>query len=156
MDLLPGRGVFVWGFTPHSRFFLSFGNVTIASEGLQILTYALHLWHLSSEGSLVCHTYCDSGHPFIMVFSEDPSHSHLMPSVWQWTCHYLFLRVATGIWTPNLPLAGRKLSPTAPPPRLRGCKHLSCIYLGLKIHISFGGGGPLFFEKNILKFGKPW
>ena len=33
---------------------------------------ARHLWPLSSEGSIACHTYCDTGHPFIMVISEDP------------------------------------------------------------------------------------
>ena len=31
-----------------------------------------HSWPLSSEGSLACHTYCDTGHPFILVISEDP------------------------------------------------------------------------------------
>ena len=36
-----------------------------------------HLWPLSNEGSLTCHTYCDTGHPFIMVIFEDPWHSHL-------------------------------------------------------------------------------
>ena len=30
----------------------------------------------SSEGSLVCHTYGDTGHPFILVISENPWHSH--------------------------------------------------------------------------------
>ena len=39
---------------------------------LQILTYARHSRPLSSEGSLACQTYCDKGHPFIMVISEDP------------------------------------------------------------------------------------
>ena len=39
-------------------------------EGLQILSYARHLWPLSSESSLACHTYCDKGHPFIMVTVE--------------------------------------------------------------------------------------
>ena len=53
-------------------------------EGLQILTNARHSWPLSSEGSLACHTYCDTGHPFIVVISENPWHSHLLPSVWQW------------------------------------------------------------------------
>ena len=24
------------------------------------------------EDSLACHTYCDTGHPFIIVISEDP------------------------------------------------------------------------------------
>ena len=63
-------------------------------------------WQLSSEGSLACHTYCDTGQPFVMVISEDPWHLHLLPSVLQWSCHYLFLRlrsVAAGIRTPNLP-----------------------------------------------------
>ena len=50
----------------------SFGDVTIAGEGLQILTYARHLWPLSSKGSYACHTCCDTGHPFMMVISEDP------------------------------------------------------------------------------------
>ena len=40
-------------------------------KGLQILTYARHSWPLSSESSLACHTYCDTGHPFIMVIYED-------------------------------------------------------------------------------------
>ena len=44
--------------------------VMITSEGLQILTYAWHSWPFSSEGSLACHTYCDTGHLFIMVISE--------------------------------------------------------------------------------------
>ena len=39
----------------------------MTSEGLQILTYAQHLWSLSSEGSLACHTYCDTRNPFLMV-----------------------------------------------------------------------------------------
>ena len=39
-----------------------------------------------------------------MVISEDPWHSHLLPSIWQSSCHYLFLRlrsVATGDRTPT-------------------------------------------------------
>ena len=54
------------------------GDVTVAVEGLQILTCALHSWPLSSEASLACHTFCDTGHPFIMVISKDPCHSHLL------------------------------------------------------------------------------
>ena len=34
----------------------------IVGEELQILTYAWHSWPLSSEGSLACYTYCDTGH----------------------------------------------------------------------------------------------
>ena len=87
-----------------SRIFHSNGDVIITGEGLRILTYARHSWPLSSDGSLACHTYCDTGHPLIMVISEDPWHLHLLPSVQQWSCHYLFLRlrsVAAWIRTPN-------------------------------------------------------
>ena len=63
----------------------------------------------------------DTGHAFIMVICEDPWHSHLMSSVWQWSCYYLFYRlrsVRAGIRKPNLPLAGRTLLSTVPPRRL--------------------------------------
>ena len=54
------------------RIFHSYGDVTITGEGLQILTYARHSWPFISKGSLAYHTICDTGHPFIMVISEDP------------------------------------------------------------------------------------
>ena len=98
--------LFVWVFSSHSRVFYSFGDVTIACEGLQVLTFARLSWPLSSEGSLACHTYCDRGHRFrASVRTRD---THLLPSVRQWSCHYLFLQfkcVAAGIQTPNLPLS---------------------------------------------------
>ena len=77
-------------------------------------------WSLSSEGSLTCHTYCDTGLPFMMVIPEDPWYSHLLPSVWQWSCHYLFLRLrftATGDRTPISRIRGERLTST--PPRRR-------------------------------------
>ena len=42
------------------------------SLGLHILTYARRLRSLSSESSLACHNYFDTGHPFIIAVSEDP------------------------------------------------------------------------------------
>ena len=79
-------GFFLLSFTSHSRLH-SYGDITITGEGLQILTYT---WHSGcSEGYLACNTYCDTSHPFIMVISEDPWHSHILPSVWQWSCHYV-------------------------------------------------------------------
>ena len=62
---------FFFNFLSHLRIFHSFGDVTITSEGLQILTYTRNLLPSSSGGSLACHTYSDTGHPFIMVISED-------------------------------------------------------------------------------------
>ena len=43
-----------FGFSSHSRIFHSYGDVSIADEGLHIS------WPLSSEGSLACHIYCDT------------------------------------------------------------------------------------------------
>ena len=62
---------------------------------LHIWTYARHSWPMSSEGSLASNTYCDTGHPFIMVISEDPWHSHLLPT-------FGSAAVAAGIRTPNV------------------------------------------------------
>ena len=70
-----GQGVnaffFVWSFSSHLRICQSFGDFTFADEELQVLNYASHIGQLSSEGSLACHTFCDIGHLFIMVISED-------------------------------------------------------------------------------------
>ena len=66
---------------------------------------------MACEGSLRCHIHCDTGLPFIIVISEDPWHSHLFPSFWQWSCHYLFLRlrsVATGDRTPISCMRGER------------------------------------------------
>ena len=109
--------LFFWSLLSHSRIFHSYGDVTIAGEGLQILTYARHSWPLSSEGSLKCHTYCDTSLPFIRVISEDAWHSHLLSSVWQWSCHYLFLRlrsVTTGDRTPSTRMRGERSTSTQP------------------------------------------
>ena len=99
--------LFVWSLLSHSRIFHSCGDVTIAR----------HSWSLSSEGSLTCHTHCDTGLPFILVISKDPRHSHLLLSVWQWSCHYLFLRlrsVATGNRTPISRMRGERSTYTPP------------------------------------------
>ena len=81
------------GFRPTWEFFTDLWDVTITGVVLQIFTYNQHSWPLSSEGSLTCQTYCDTRHPFIMVISENPWHAHLLLSVWQWSYHYLFLRL---------------------------------------------------------------
>ena len=56
--------LFVWSFSSHWRIFHTYGDVTINDGRLQILTNALHVWPLSNEGSLACHTYWDTGRPF--------------------------------------------------------------------------------------------
>ena len=104
-----------------------------------------------SEGSLACYTYCDTGHPFL---SEDPWHSQLLPSVWQWNCRYLFLRlmsVAAGIPTPKLPLTGPTLLPNAPPPRFEPSKKV----VTYKIWLKFNKYSPLCHTHcNMLKMSQ--
>ena len=101
--------VCLFGFFVPLENFSPIWSVTITAANFD---FARNLWPLSSEGSLECHTHCDTGHLFIIVFSMDPWHSHRLSNVWQWSCHYLILRlrsVAAGIRTPNLSLAGRTL-----------------------------------------------
>ena len=113
--------LFIWSLSSHSRTFHSCGEVTIAGEGLQILTDDRHSWPLNREGSLTCHTCSDTGLPFRMVIFEDPCHSYLLPNVWQWSGHNMFLRlrsVATGNRTPISHMRGER-STSTPPRRSR-------------------------------------
>ena len=56
-------------------------TLRFTGEGLQVLIHARHSLPLSSQGSLACHTYCDTDHPFIIFISEDSWHYHLLPSI---------------------------------------------------------------------------
>ena len=56
-----------------------------------------------SEGSLACHTYCDTGNPFITVISEDPWHTHIARRLAVVLSLPVFT-VAAWIRTSNLPL----------------------------------------------------
>ena len=112
--------LFIFGIYRPTWAFRTYGEVTIAGEGLHILTYARHSWLLRNEGSLAYHTYCDTGHPFIMIISEDPWHFTLL-SVWQGSCHYLFFRlrsVATGDRAP-ISRTRRERSTSTPTRRFR-------------------------------------
>ena len=76
-------------------------------------------------GSLACHVYCGTGHPFIMVISEDPWHSHLLPSVKPW---------AITTWFCDLGLS--RLEFEHPTFRLRGlCSNLLRYRGGLHLRI---------------------
>ena len=59
----------------------------------------------------MCHTYCHTGHSFIMFISEDAWHLYSLLSVWQWSCHYLFYDLGLsrlGIEHPTFPLRGKR------------------------------------------------
>ena len=85
------------------KIFHSSGDVTITGRGMKILTYARHLRPLSSEVSLACHTYFDTGHPFPRTLD---THTYCRAfgsgAVTTWS-------VAAGIRTHRSPLAGRTL-----------------------------------------------
>ena len=67
-----------------SRNFYSYGDIT----SHQILSFVCKSWPFKQRGFLS--VLLLFWHPFIMVISEDPWHSHLLPSYWQRSCHYLF------------------------------------------------------------------
>ena len=61
-------GVFVW--VRLTREF--FTHMETSPFLVKASKYTRHTWPLNSEGSLACHTFCDTEHPFIMVIFEDP------------------------------------------------------------------------------------
>ena len=88
-------------FRPTREFFTHMETSTIPVKSCKLLNYTRDSWPLSREGSSACHYCCYTGHPFKMVISDDPRHSHLFPS----DQHNPFLRlrsVETGIRTPHL------------------------------------------------------
>jgi hypothetical protein len=57
-------------FESHEQFFSYLATVTIAGDRAANLDLCLALTAFSSEGSFTCHTYCDTGPPFLR--SERP------------------------------------------------------------------------------------
>ena len=111
----------VCGFTSHSRIFHSYGYVTIAGEGLQILTYARHSWPLSSEDKGV---RAASGRLGVRIpaatdlsrkkgsDSSTTTRSAISVSVTEMTiCIIMGCPVSQQVWHAK--------EPTAPPPQLR-------------------------------------
>ena len=80
-------------FRPTREFFTYMETSPWPVKGLQILTYPLHSWQLSSKVSLAYHTYCDTGHTFIMAIPKDSRYSRILPRVWQWSYDLGLLRL---------------------------------------------------------------
>ena len=102
-------GVGVRFFVPLENF-QSYGDVTITSEGLQILNCARHSWPLGSEGSFAFHTYCDMGHPFYNGHFRGPV---ILTSIARYFAVELSLPVfrlrSVAAKTPHIPLSRRTL-----------------------------------------------
>jgi hypothetical protein len=60
-------------FESHEQCFSYLATVTITDDGAAILDLCLALTAFSSEGSFTCHTYCDTGPPFLRSYPKDPS-----------------------------------------------------------------------------------
>jgi hypothetical protein len=66
---------FVWLFVcfeSHEQFFSYLATVTITGDRAANLDLCLAHTAFSSEGSFTCHTYCDTGPPFLMSHPKDP------------------------------------------------------------------------------------
>ena len=126
------------------RIFHLYGNVTITSEGLQILTYykAWHSWPMSNEGCLACQIYCDTGQLYMMAKYEE-WHLHLLLGISQWSCHFLFLRLWAGKLNTQHSACGENAHPTAPLLWLKQIKisvflHMYKLYLIIFILTKYG------------------
>jgi hypothetical protein len=59
-------------FESDEQFFSYLATVTIACDRTANLDLCLALTAFSSEGSFTCHTYCDTGPPFLRSYPKDP------------------------------------------------------------------------------------
>ena len=57
-------GLLVWVFRPTWEFFTHMETLPLPMKGCNFMTYIRHSLPLSSEGSLACYTYCNTGLPF--------------------------------------------------------------------------------------------
>ena len=97
-----------------SRIFHLYGDATVTGEGLQSLTNERHSLPLSSKASSACHSYCDTGHPFIMVIYTDPwlhTYYRALSSGAVTTCFYDLGMSRLGFEHPTFRLRGQCSNP---------------------------------------------
>jgi hypothetical protein len=58
-------------FESQGQFFSYLAAVTITGDKAANLDLCLALTAFSSEGSVMCHTYCDTGLPFLRSYPKD-------------------------------------------------------------------------------------
>ena len=85
------------------------GEVTITGEGQQILIDTQNSWSLSSEGSLACYKYCDTGHNLRGLETTTPK---LL------TVEQSLPALYSGLLRPKFEHPTFILEPTEPPPWL--------------------------------------
>ena len=110
--------LFAWGFSCHSMNYVLIWRRRHYGGGLQVLTYARHLWPLSSEDYLACHTFFETGQPFIMVISETrDTHTYCLEfvSAAVTICFYDLGLSRLGFELPTLRLRGERSTAAARP-----------------------------------------
>lgn len=92
--------MFVWVFCPNRELFI-FMEIS-PSKCFKFWPKRNTIGHYAV--GVLWRVYCETRHPFMIVISKEPRHSHMLPSVWQYGCLYLFERlsfVAFGDRTPE-------------------------------------------------------
>ena len=98
---------------------------------LPILTYTQHSWPLSSEDSLMCHTYCDTGQP---ITSDTHTCCRAFDSGALTSC-FIDLQVRLSRSRSRTPYL-----PTTPPRRLKNCADVFVfllMYICIRYNVSF-------------------
>ena len=106
-----GNRMFVCLFS-HSEFFTNMETSSLPIKGCKFFTYARHSWQLSSEDSLACHTYCDTGYLLIMVISRDThTYCRALSIRAVTTCFYVLGLSRLGLEHPTFRMRGQHSYP---------------------------------------------
>ena len=99
----------VWVFRPIREFFIPMETSPLPVKGCKVWPLFGTHDHWAVRVVWRATSYCDTEHPFLLVISDDPWHSHLLPSVFAVELSLLVFTtrsVATVIQTPNFRLRG--------------------------------------------------
>ena len=97
---------FFGGYRHSVEFFTHMETLPLPVKGCKLWPMLGTLGHWAVRIINVPHQLRQGPMVLMVIISENPWHSHLLPSVWQWSCYFLFLRltsVATGDRTPIEP-----------------------------------------------------
>jgi hypothetical protein len=82
-DLILLSRFIIYGLPPAQECFTYMDTSSLPMEGCKILAYAWCIGPLSREGSLSCHTCCDTGPQFFRFHPKDPSIQSLLRHTWK-------------------------------------------------------------------------
>lgn len=86
------HGYVCLGFYVPFQVLYSYRDVKITGDGFQFFHQYSGIMIIEQWRFLtVSYLYCDTGQQFMIVISENMWPWNLLSSVWQWSCHYIFL-----------------------------------------------------------------